>query len=142
MAKPHLNSESAQVCRKGAYWAPLCSSYNYVNDIEDHLPATTQLAIYTDDTTLYQCIPSLTALSVGLAQLQTAVDALELEDHIRADKVASLDYFASPSTLADSSSHVQWGGHRGSGGAVKLLGVLFDRSLSWLVCLPIILHLQ
>ena len=48
----------------------------YTNDAEDHIPPETQLAVYTDDTTLYNCIASREGTLQGTDVLQQAVDAL------------------------------------------------------------------
>lgn len=48
----------------------------YINDAEDHLPPTTRLAAYADDTTLFQEISSANNLMQDSAVLQKAVSAL------------------------------------------------------------------
>ena len=48
----------------------------YTNDAEDHLPPETQLAVYADDTTLYNFIASREGTLQGTDVLQQAVDAL------------------------------------------------------------------
>ena len=107
----------------------------YVNDMEDHLPATTQLAIYADDTTLYQCIPSLTALPVGLAQLQNAVDALaewgqswKIAFEPTKSQVLTISHHRQPWPIPPATFN---GVAIEEVEELKLLGVLFDRSLSF-----------
>jgi hypothetical protein len=48
----------------------------YINDCEDNLPPGVDVAVYADDTTVYQCISVLTPETPNL--LQDAVDALAL----------------------------------------------------------------
>ena len=48
----------------------------YINDCEGVIPHGVGLAIYADDTTLYQCIPAHKDVPALCQQLQTAVDAL------------------------------------------------------------------
>ena len=49
----------------------------YVNDCEAVLPAGVGLAVYADDTTLYQVIPSQDKLDECCSAFQQAVDAVE-----------------------------------------------------------------
>ena len=48
----------------------------YANDAEDHLPPSTGLATFADDTTLYQCIANKEDLQAACDQLQSAADAI------------------------------------------------------------------
>ena len=105
--------------------------------MEDHLsiPATTQHAIYADDTMLYQCIAFRNALPVGLAQLQTVVDAPAKWD--QSWKIAFEPTKSKVLTILHQ--HQPWAIPPATFNGVaiekvedlKLLGVLFDWSLSF-----------
>ena len=65
----------------------------YTNDAEDHLPAGAQLAAYADDTTLYKCISTNTAVPEDVTTLHLAVNALAdwgMAWHIRLQSLQSL----------------------------------------------------
>ena len=64
----------------------------YTNDAEDHLPAGAQLAAYADDTTLYKCISTYTAVPEDVIILQLVGYALAdwgMARHIRFEPTKS-----------------------------------------------------
>lgn len=48
----------------------------YVNDAEDHLPNGVRLAVYADDTTLFQLVHTKPAIPMATATLQSGINAL------------------------------------------------------------------
>ena len=107
----------------------------YTNDAEDHLPPETQLAVYADDTTLYNCIASREGTLQGTDILQQAVDALadwggawRIKFEPSKSQALVISHHRTPIALPPITFH---------GTAVPevdrllLLGVLFDRQLSF-----------
>ena len=107
----------------------------YSSDAEDHLPPETQLAVYADDTTLYNCIASREGILQGTDVLQQAVDALadwgstwRIKFELSKSQALVISHHRTPIGLRPITFQ---------GTAVPevdrllLLGVLFDRQLSF-----------
>ena len=107
----------------------------YVNDCEDCLPGGSSLAVYANDTTLYKCLSSGDSIQNASSNLQQAVDAvaawgsswkiqleptksqaLTLCNHRSPIALPSIYYSNIPVAEEDE---------------IKLLGVTFDRQLSF-----------
>lgn len=105
----------------------------YINDAEDHLPPNLRLAVYADDTTLYQCISSPANISTASKELQDGVDALAKWG---AQWCVSFEPTKSQS-LVISHHRPPWhlpeisfdGHHVRTTPELKLLGVTFDQHL-------------
>ena len=107
----------------------------YTNDAEDHLPPETQLAVYADDTTLYNCIASREGTLQGTDVLQQAVDALA--DWSSAWRIKFEPSKSQALVISHHRTPIALPPITFQGTAVPevdrllLLGVLFDRQLSF-----------
>ena len=107
----------------------------YTNDAEDQQPAGAQPAAYADDTTLYKCISTNTAVPEDVTTLQLAVNALAdwgMAWHIRFEPTKSQSLLIShhrntvvvPPIVFQGTVVLEVD-------QLKLLGVLFDQHLSF-----------
>ena len=107
----------------------------YVNDCEDCLPGGSSLAVYADDTTLYKCLSADDSIQNASSNLQQAVDAVaawgspgrsnsnrQSPKHYRSPitnpPIALASIYFNNISVAEEDE-------------IKLLGVTFDRQLSF-----------
>ena len=107
----------------------------YTNDAEDHLPPETQLALYANDTTLYNCIASREGTLQGTDVLQQAVDALadwgsawRIKFEPSKSQALVISHHCTPIALPPITFQ---GTAVPAVDRLLLLGVLFDRQLSF-----------
>ena len=112
----------------GASWDQPSSSY------EDVIPQSTDLAVYADDTTLYQCLSAAYAATDDGSDLQLAVDAVSSWG--RTWKV-TFEPSKSQALMVSHTRPIVFPGLAFDGipvaekQEVRLHGVLFDRQLSF-----------
>ena len=107
----------------------------YVNDCADHLPGGPSLAVYADDTTLYKCITCIGDIRDSSTQLQSAVDAVaawgqswKIQFEPTKSQALTLSCHRPPLVLPPISFNNVPVAEEDE---IRLLGVLFDRQLSF-----------
>ena len=107
----------------------------YVNDCEEAIPSGVGLAVYADDTTVYQKVPSHKELEASSGALQTAVDAVfewgnkwKIKFEPSKSQALTIAYHRIPWDFPP----ILFGGITVlQADSIRLLGVLFDEHLSY-----------